>query len=78
MAKFDKIHLYHITSLHFQLLVVQKLVEWYDGANTVIDSEYEQIIFRPKIYDLFSQDFPHKRTNKDNISISGDYVEWTQ
>ena len=76
MAKFDKTHLYHITSLNFQVLVLQNLVEWFDGQNTEIDSEDEQFKFRPKIYDLFSQDFPHKRTNKDNISISGDYVEW--
>ena len=75
-AKFDKIYLYHITSLHFQLLVVQDLVEWHDGANSVIDSENEQNIFRPKIYDLFSQDFSHNCRKKDNISISGDYVEW--
>ena len=33
-------------------------------------------MLRPKIYDLFSQEFSDKYTKGDDVTISDDYIEW--
>ena len=76
MAKFDKIGLYHITSLQFQCLKNQSLVELFNNEYAVIDSKKQKKMLHPKIYDLFSQDFSDKYTKGDAVTISDNYVEW--
>ena len=67
-AKYEKNDVLHITSLQFDILKNQSVIETFVNENP----SKKEI----KIYDLFSKEYSKRNLKKENVQRPSDYVEW--